>query len=42
MPTYNYKCPSCGHTYAETRTVEESQYKIICNGCKSDNYVEEA
>jgi len=40
MPTYNYICNLCNHTYSETRQVSESQFYVKCNGCNDGDYQE--
>ena len=37
---YNYKCPSCEHTYIEQRTTDESPLITVCNFCSLADYVE--
>ena len=40
MPNHYYKCPQCGHTYNENRSIEEPQFFTHCYVCKDVEYVE--
>jgi putative FmdB family regulatory protein len=40
MPSYNYKCPQCGHIYNEIRDITSSQFLIKCYVCKDIDYEE--
>lgn len=33
MPTYEYKCPRCGHTKTERRAVSRRDELIVCMEC---------
>jgi predicted nucleic acid-binding Zn ribbon protein len=30
MPSYNYKCNICGHTYGEVREIDHPQWFTVC------------
>ncbi|RMD98861.1 MAG: zinc ribbon domain-containing protein [Calditrichaeota bacterium] len=38
MPTYEYRCRDCGHTFSKKFTVaEHDRYEPQCPKCKSKN-----
>lgn len=38
MPTYEYRCKDCGHTFSKKFTVaEHDRYEPQCPKCKSKN-----
>lgn len=41
MPTYNYICSNCQHTYSELRPADMEQITIVCTVCNEAEYIEQ-